>query len=269
MQLLCILAAPHDKCRAWCRSSCSNGSFSCSHIYWGLLCSGNFGPLSSVHVRWMLCFCSSHFWHPVVTTPTVSLAMALMVSHLRKANGLVPFGAIWCLCCCTCGSLLAKVNWQNGSVYCSERLVKRPKKKSVIHCCCANIQRSPPMPVTASVQGQEHLEIACCKPIRLHAHGSHGLETISLHVFFVFISWYAIMYGYGSNLEYWSDGRLVIFRMIWNQSCEKGKVTVMTFWPISIYAYIYICYGQNIMGVWSSIPYIKWESKHNGCMNPC
>lgn len=128
MQLLCILAAPHDKCRAWCRSSCSNGSFSCSHIYWGLLCSGNFGPLSSVHVRWMLCFCSSHFWHPVVTTPTVSLAMALMVSHLRKANGLVPFGAIWCLCCCTCGSLLAKVNWQNGSVYCSERLVKRPKK---------------------------------------------------------------------------------------------------------------------------------------------
>jgi hypothetical protein len=60
----------------------------------------------------------------------VSLAMALMVSHLRKANGLVPFGAIWCLCCCTCGSLLAKVNWQNGSVYCSERLVKRPKKIS-------------------------------------------------------------------------------------------------------------------------------------------
>ena len=65
----------------------------------------------------------------------------------------------------------------------------------------------------------------------------------------------------------------VIFRMIWNQSCEKGKVTVMTFWPISIYAYIYICYGQNIMGYngcnHTSIPYSKWESKHNGCMNPC
>lgn len=186
---------------------------------------------------------------------------------------LVPFGAIWCLCCCTCGSLLAKVNWQNGSVYCSERLVKRPKKKSVIHCCCANIQRSPPMPVTASVQGQEHLEIACCKPIRLHAHGSHGLETISLHVFFVFISWYAIMYGYGSNLEYWSGGRLLSF-LGWSgiNRAKKGRWQLWLFDPYP-YMHIYICYGQNIMGYngcnHTSIPYSKWESKHNGCMNPC
>ena len=86
------------------------------------------------------------------------------------------------------------------------------------------------MPVTASVQGQEHLEIACCKPIRLHAHGSHGLETISLHVFF------CVHFMICDHVWVWVKLRVlerrkafVIFRMIWNQSCEKGKVTVMTF----------------------------------------
>jgi hypothetical protein len=170
----------------------------------------------------------------------VSLAMALMVSHLRKANGLVPFGAIWCLCCCTCGSLLAKVNWQNGSVYCSERLVKRPKKNQWfiaavrisrgLHPCqwlpvskAKNILKSH----VANLSGCTHM-------------GHMGWRQFLYMFFFVFISWYAIMYGYGSNLEYWSDGRLLSF-LGWSgiNRAKKGRWQLWLFDPYP-YMHIYI-----------------------------